>query len=111
MFRKIITKVWPPTRPTDGLLPAIPAKQGHNDLSRWEAFGGALPRPASPAPINVKHAGEPTEPMLGGFPDGCFNSLNCTTPNDCLMWGCVKGHGTPPRPPAPVQVAPGMEPA
>ena len=30
------------------LLPAVPAKGGHNDLSRWRAFGGTLDRPSPP---------------------------------------------------------------
>lgn len=34
---------------------------------------------------------------LGGFPDWCLSSGECTTHNDCIMYGCVKGHGTPPR--------------
>lgn len=40
-------------KPTDigQLTPATPAKGGHNDLSRWAAFGGALQRPTPPAPI------------------------------------------------------------
>jgi len=33
------------------LVPAIPAKGGTNDLSRWAAFGGTLERPAPPAPM------------------------------------------------------------
>jgi hypothetical protein len=33
------------------LVPAIPAKGGSNDLSRWRAFGGTLERPAPPAPM------------------------------------------------------------
>lgn len=35
-------------------------------------------------------------PILGGFPDWCLNS-ECTTPNDCILFGCAHGHGTPPR--------------
>lgn len=66
------------------LQPAVPAKGGHNDLSRWEAFGGQLKRPAPPAPM-----------VFGGAPLSCFDS--CTTTSDCLMWGCVKGHGHPAR--------------
>lgn len=36
--------------------PAHMHKGGHNDLSRWEAFGGKLKRPAPPAPMNRKDA-------------------------------------------------------
>lgn len=30
-----------------------PYKGGHNDLSRWKAFGGDLDRPPSPTPMKV----------------------------------------------------------
>jgi hypothetical protein len=29
--------------------------------------------------------------IFGGFPWNCFDNL-CTTPNDCIMNGCVKGY-------------------
>lgn len=38
---------------------------------------------------------------LGGFPDHCLSSGECTTPNDCILNGCAHGHGTPPREPSP----------
>lgn len=34
--------------------------------------------------------------VFGGFPQSCLDQ-NCTTAYDCLMWGCVKGHGHPAR--------------
>lgn len=36
--------------------------------------------------------------QLGGFPWGCYHN-HCSTPGDCVMFGCIKGHGTPPRSP------------
>lgn len=36
------------------LEPSIPNKGGHNDLSRWEKFGGTLKRPGPPASISSK---------------------------------------------------------
>ena len=34
--------------------------------------------------------------IIGGFPYKCFDNL-CETKVDCIMYGCVKGHGHPPR--------------
>lgn len=38
---------------------------------------------------------EPTV-QLGGFPYDCFEH-GCIDHNDCLLNGCLKGPGTPPR--------------
>lgn len=38
---------------------------------------------------------EETQMQLGGFPQKCFDE--CSTPGDCVTWGCRKGNGTPPR--------------
>lgn len=101
------------------LEPAVPHKGGHNDLSRWRQFGGTLDRPAPPAPtpklltaswngrdlsrpvfvgIDLAAPGADRSVQIGGFPDACFSTAgNCADPHDCLMWGCARGHGTPPR--------------
>lgn len=54
-----------------------------------EVFHGLQPKP-----INLLELAKP--PQLGGFPDWCLVQ-DCTTPNDCILYGCVKGHGSPPR--------------
>lgn len=33
----------------------MPDKGGHNDLSKWENFGGTLKRPAPPSPMRKLH--------------------------------------------------------
>ena len=43
------------------------------------------------------------EPKLGGFPDWCLVE-HCITMEECILHGCVKRHGTPPRPPAPTHI-------
>lgn len=35
-------------RPSRAFDSAVPHKGGHNDLSRWQAFGGSLKRPDPP---------------------------------------------------------------
>lgn len=30
-------------------------KGGHNNLSRWEKFGGVMIRPSAPSPVNMMH--------------------------------------------------------
>lgn len=40
--------------------------------------------------------GERPDHRLGGFPWGCYHH-SCTTPGDCVAFGCIKDHGTPPR--------------
>lgn len=47
-----------------------------------------------PAPLSTED--KPTPPIIGGFPDWCLIE-QCSTPNDCILNGCVLGHGTPPR--------------
>lgn len=34
---------------------------------------------------------------LGGFPQRCFDRDGCPDAVDCVMWGCAKDHGSPPR--------------
>jgi hypothetical protein len=48
---RIIRAWWQPPASFDS---AVPAKGGHNDLSRWKHSGGDLPRPDPPAPIAPK---------------------------------------------------------
>ena len=49
---------------------------------------------SEPAPLSTED--KPTPPIVGGFPDWCLIE-QCSTPNDCILNGCVLGHGTPPR--------------
>ena len=49
---------------------------------------------SEPAPLSTED--KPTPPIIGGFPDWCLIE-QCSTPNDCILNGCVLGHGTPPR--------------
>jgi hypothetical protein len=40
--------------------------------------------------------GERPDHRLGGFPWGCYHN-HCSTPVDCVMFGCIKDIGPPPR--------------
>lgn len=42
------------------------------------------------------HAADASPLILGGFPDACFQT-GCLNPSDCLLWGCLKDRGHPPR--------------
>lgn len=80
-----------------------------------EAFGNLLAlkglgQASEPSPLRFDKdysnsiGYSPAHLALGGFPDWCLSSGECTTPDDCILNGCAHDHGTPPRSLAPARL-------
>lgn len=73
----------------------LPADASPEEVA--EAFSNLLASAALP----IQPEPEPSPPFqLGGFPDRCLSSGECTTSDDCILNGCAHGHGTPAREPS-----------
>ena len=50
-------------------------------------------------PLDLQRSSRPKEepkPKLGGFPWDCYDN-QCTTQDECILFGCRKGNGDPPK--------------
>lgn len=63
-------------------------------------FGGM--KDITPKPINLLELAEIKTSItktfeLGDFPWNCYDQGKCESATDCIMYGCAKGNGHPPR--------------
>lgn len=78
---------WTDFRTEEELLPPLPEGVQAFSLEDPVALHNAI----------ADAVGEPEiKFQLGGFPDWCLST--CTTQDNCILNGCIKGHGITPRP-------------